>query len=163
MTKQMPLPGEGMERKKASRFLPTHTEQAAHPPSVADAVDDLYLHAKNVIRDGGGIEATAAGLDREPSYAAKISEGINRRNGRTFQLDWLGPHLENTEAMLPLISFLCERAGLEPPVEQRVVTPEQQGKALLDVVRELPEEMREPLIARAAKRLGVKPERLKKI
>lgn len=133
----------------------------AHRKALEDATA-LYALVGAMVRKIGGIDAWCSRLDREPSYGSKLSEALNRKEGRHIHLEQLAALLDDADAAELLLSWLSERLGYEPPVRQRTVSVEEQGKALLEVIRELPEEMREPLMARAAKRLGVKTERFRK-
>lgn len=166
MTKPIQRPAEGRDRDSESRTNPTDTQTAFRWAARDQALDDttqLYALFSAMVNAAGGVDWLVATLDREPSYQSKVSEAMHRREGRYVQLDWLAPLLGDERACELLMGWLSERLGYEPPVRQRPVTIEEQGKALLEVIRELPEEMREPLMARAAKRLGVKPDRFKKI
>lgn len=136
--------------------LPAPSQQAlpfGEQQRVSDDTTDLYSVVRAAIERAGGIEWLTAALDREPSYVSKISEGLNRREGRHAQLDWLAPLLRDPRAARELLTGLCALCGFEPPQPRRVVTREEVATAILDVLADAGD-VGEALRERVARRLG---------
>jgi 16S rRNA C967 or C1407 C5-methylase (RsmB/RsmF family) len=120
---------------------------------VSDDTTALYAVVRLAIEKAGGIDWLTSALDREPSYVSKISEGLNRREGRHAHLDWLAPLLSDPIAARELLTGLCGLCGYEPPQRRRVATREEVAAAVLDVLAEAGE-VGEALRERVARRLG---------
>jgi hypothetical protein len=116
-----------------------------------------------LVREAGGVDWLCAALDKEPSYASKISEALNGVKDRKVQIDWLAPLLDDEDAAETLLSWLSERCGYEPPVRRRVEPPvDEINRAAREVIAEIKdEEQRELMRARIAKRLGVRPDEVR--
>jgi hypothetical protein len=121
----------------------------------------LYALFGAMVRAAGGLDALVAALDREPSYHSKISEAMNRRDGRHVHLDWLAPLLADEDAATLLMDWLSDRLGYEPPVRKRAVSEEEEMRAAREVIREMPEPLKDAYRREMAKKLGIRPEDLK--
>ncbi len=123
----------------------------------------LYALFGAMVRVAGGVDWLTAALDKNPFYSSKISEGMNSRNGKHVQLDWLAPLLSDPRATDLLLGWLCERCGYEPPVTQRrKVTDEDYARAAREVLSEIKDDEERGIFRRRmAKKLGLRIEDVK--
>lgn len=113
-----------------------------------------------MVRVAGGVDWLVSAMDKAPSYASKISEGMYGRNGKQVQLRWLAPLLGDPAAVDLLMGWLSERLGYQPPVRERTVSPEEIARAAVEVIGEMGA-LRDPVREAIAKRLGVRVEDVK--
>jgi hypothetical protein len=129
--------------------------------SLDDDTTGLYAAVRAAIVEAGGVDWLAEALDREPSYSSKVSEGVNRRDGRHAHVDWIAPLLDDPAAMAILLGWLCERAGFEAPRRRKTITREEFAAELLAEVDESGA-LGEALKERVARRLGVRVDQVKR-
>jgi hypothetical protein len=92
----------------------------------------------------------------------EMREAINGAESRKVQLEWLAPLLDDPDAAEMIVGWVNARCGYEPPVRSREVSQEQIDKAAREVLAELKDdEQRELMRARIAKRLGVRPDKVR--
>lgn len=92
----------------------------------------LYAAFRAAMEAAGGMDWLVATLDREPSYASRISDALGRRDHRHLIADWFVPLLHDAEGARVLLSALADMAGYEPPKPKRVATRDELLSALLD-------------------------------
>jgi len=156
----VPEIGRGSHGEEPSPSLPPTGQRSLpfdkHERLLADH-RNLYALAAAMVRKAGGVEWLAAALDREPSYGSKISEGLNERNGKHFQLDWLAPLLDDADASDLLMGWLCERLGYEPPVRvRRDVSEADFARAARELIAEMDPDYAAVQRRKLAKKLGVR-------
>lgn len=181
MRKDMPEAEPGIRRESTqgdagffsaadSRAIPAHTQSAFTfylNERRKGVTYQLYAVAAAMFRAWAKgrkepYEDWARALNRPPSYASKLHEALHREPGRFLHLDYIAPFFENEEAETIWVEFQCELTRREPPIKKREITAEQDAAAEHEVIDELPEELREMICLRKAKKLGVRVEDLKR-
>lgn len=146
-----------------SRAIPSDTEQLklgfGKRQEVINDIRSMYALVGAMVRARGGIERLTSDLDREPSYASKISEALNGRDGRHLHLDHFAALISDEAAAALLISWLHERLDLEPPVKRRRDIDEGElNAAAREAIAELDADQREAFRKKLARKLGVRVE-----
>lgn len=142
-------PGDGNPTDEAARYyddLRRAYESLAHGVSIA-----------------GGQGKVALRMNKPLTYGNKIGEALSRDGDLRVQVDHIMAIARIPEAIAPFLALLSEVSTHEPPVRSREFDDEDVKKAKAEVLDEMAEDedFAEIVRRKVARKLGVKPERVK--
>ncbi len=96
--------------------------------------EELIADGYEVVRGGAKLitnKILATALGRDPRYADRIGDGLNRVAERFIHFDWIIPILRHPVAGPPLLGFFCKIAGYHMPQPRMPVTDAERLKKLI--------------------------------